>query len=241
MATEITDLIQIPPNKKVVIDFYATWCNPCARVTPIIDDLVDKFENIVFLKVNVDEADEIAVGFEIGSLPTFVYLNSGNIVNRIEGANLPEILKNIEKLDQMKYKQEPKIVQVQTQTQIPMIIQTPAPSKSTPIPTSKPISKPTSKPEKKPEKKEERKPEKKAEKKPSIKIEKKIVKKTTKKKSSRESQKKDERRNFSKLNPYEIEYNNDTPKDSSEEKSEENSDILSSDVSNDDNSLYSIS
>jgi thioredoxin 1 len=109
MATEITELIQIPPNKKVVIDFYATWCGPCARVTPIIDELSEKYEGIKFLKVNVDQADEIAEGFEIGSLPTFIYLNLGNIVNRIEGADLNNILRSIEKLDQIVNQEEEQI------------------------------------------------------------------------------------------------------------------------------------
>ena len=206
MATEITELIQIPPNKKVIIDFYATWCGPCARVTPIIDELAEKFENIVFLKVNVDEADEIAAGFEISSLPTFVYLNLGNIVNRIEGANLQEVLRSIERLDQLVNKEEP------VQKQEPRV-------EKKRIETRSEIEERT---ERKPTEKKQKEKEKKLD----IKIDKdsvekrksrEIEKKKSKKRSSKESQLKAERRNFENKNPYEIEYNNDTPKISTDD------------------------
>ena len=224
MATEITELIQIPPNKKVVIDFYATWCGPCARVTPIIDELAEKYENIKFLKVNVDQADEIAEGFEIGSLPTFIYLNLGNIVQRIEGADLNNILTSIEKLDQIINKEEEQIYESKKSSR-----------KNEEIQDTKKESKKESKKEEikeeireetRKETKEERNErkrlemERKSEKKIDMKItktkSKETEKKKSKKKSSRESQKKAERRNFNDLNPYEIEYNNDTPEISSD-------------------------
>jgi thioredoxin 1 len=216
MATEITDLIQIPFNKKVVIDFYATWCGPCARVTPIIDELAEKFENITFLKVNVDEADEIAAGFEISSLPTFVYLNLGNIVQRIEGANLADILTSIEKLDQ--------IVNVQrTETKIEPRTENITEKK---IERREKIQRPVIDSEMKSKKKPEPLVEMKVQPLIEMKIESKskskskesrdIEKKKSKKKSSKESQKKAERRNFNEMNPYEIEYNNDTPQVSSD-------------------------
>jgi len=220
MATEITELIQIPPNKKVIIDFYATWCGPCARVTPIIDELAEKYENIVFLKVNVDEADEIAAGFEISSLPTFVYLNLGNIVHRIEGANLQEVLTSIERLDQLVNKEEQEKMQVQV---VKKRIEEPRVEKKR-IETRSEIEERT---ERKPEKKEKKeKKEKEKEKKLEIKIDKddkekkksrEIEKKKSKKRSSKESQLKAERRNFENKNPYEIEYNNDTPKISTDD------------------------
>ena len=218
MATEITELIQIPPNKKVIIDFYATWCGPCARVTPIIDELAEKYENIVFLKVNVDEADEIAAGFEISSLPTFIYLNLGNIVHRIEGANLQEVLTSIERLDQLVNKEERVQERVQEQVQVSKKrIEEPRVEKKR-IETRSEIEERT---ERKPEKKEKEK-----EKKLEIRIDKddkekkksrEIEKKKSKKRSSKESQLKAERRNFENNNPYEIEYNNDTPKISTDD------------------------
>ena len=266
MATEITELIQIPPNKKVVIDFYATWCGPCARVTPIIDELAEKYEDIKFLKVNVDQADEIAEGFEIGSLPTFVYLNLGNIVHRIEGADLNNILRSIEKLDQIvnpdnenddnndeNVIEEPVISEVKKEErreerreegrrvkrevrreQITESNIEPKKEERKESKSNRREPREERRVEKREETREERIQRKRLEmgliekeadeEKPSKKIEMKIAekksreleKKKSKKKSSKESQKKAERRNFNDVNPYEIEYNNDTPEISSD-------------------------
>jgi len=258
MATEITELIQIPPNKKVIIDFYATWCGPCARVTPIIDDLADKFQNIVFLKVNVDEADEIAAGFEISQLPTFIYLNMGNIVQKIEGANLSDILSCIEKLDRVVNK-EPEIRNKEVKdSEIPQSKEIrkesrreeskrEEPKREEPKREEQKIAKRIERDVKREETKDERSLRKKLEARvqveseaiPPKKIEMKISKsketekKKSKKQSSKESQKKAERRVFNNVNPYEIEYNNDTPKISTDDgddsiSNDSNSDKISS-------------
>jgi len=257
MATEITELIQIPPNKKVIIDFYATWCGPCARVTPIIDDLAEKYENIVFLKVNVDEADEIAAGFEISQLPTFIYLNMGNIVQRIEGANLSDILSCIEKLDRVVNK-EPEIRNKEVKdSEIPQTKENRKESRREESKREEPkreeqkIEKRIDRDVKREEPKDERSLRKKIEARvqleseamPPKKIEMKISKsketekKKSKKQSSKESQKKAERRVFNDVNPYEIEYNNDTPKISTDDSNSNDSDSDSDKIS----SLDSIS
>jgi thioredoxin 1 len=102
MVSEITDITKIPQDKKVVIDFFAVWCQPCTRVAPVFVELSEKFEDIVFLKVNVDKSEELAQGFEITSLPTFVFLNNGNIIHKMEGANLNEVISTLEGLNNMK-------------------------------------------------------------------------------------------------------------------------------------------
>jgi thioredoxin 1 len=259
MATEITQLIEIPPNKKVIIDFYATWCGPCARVTPIIDDLADKFQDIVFLKVNVDDADEIAAGFEISQLPTFVYLNMGNIFQRIEGANLSDILGYIEKLDRVVNK-EPEIRNKKEIQDSEVAI----PKESRKEIRKEPVKDPRKEtkriePKREETKREETKDERNLRKKlearvqieseaiPQKKIDMKISKsketekKKSKKQSSKESQKKAERRIFNDVNPYEIEYNNDTPKISSDDGDDSNSDDSGSNSSDKISSIGSIS
>jgi len=102
MVKVITDIKDIPQDAKVVIDFFAEWCGPCKRVAPVFIELAEKFENIVFLKVDVDEAEELAQGFEITSLPTFVFLNNGNIFHRMEGANLNEVITKLDELNNIK-------------------------------------------------------------------------------------------------------------------------------------------
>ena len=87
---------------KKILRFTASWCGPCKRVAPVYAELSEKLTDIVFIKVNVDEAEEVAEGFEVTSLPTFILLNKGNIYKKIEGANLNELvnsLDNLQKLD----------------------------------------------------------------------------------------------------------------------------------------------
>jgi thioredoxin 1 len=98
MVLEITQITEIPADKKVIIDFFADWCGPCKKVAPVFSELSEKFKDIVFLKVNVDEAEEIAEGFEVTSLPTFIFLNKGNIYNRIEGADMNALISTLENL-----------------------------------------------------------------------------------------------------------------------------------------------
>ena len=99
MVKVITDLKEIPQDKNVVIDFFADWCGPCKKIAPTYVELSKKYTNVVFLKVDVDESEELSKSFVINALPTFIFLNNGNVVKKLEGANLPELTKNIETLN----------------------------------------------------------------------------------------------------------------------------------------------
>jgi thioredoxin 1 len=98
MVKVITDLTDIPQDVNVLIDFFADWCGPCKRVAPVFAELSEKYTDIVFLKVNVDDSEEIAQAFKITSLPTFLFLNKGNIYKKIEGADINSIISTIENL-----------------------------------------------------------------------------------------------------------------------------------------------
>jgi thioredoxin 1 len=96
MVHIITELSEIPNDKPVVIDFFATWCGPCIRIAPAFEELSKKFTTVTFLKVDVDESEEIATKFSVSSLPTFVFLKNGVEVNRIEGADLRGVIAQLE-------------------------------------------------------------------------------------------------------------------------------------------------
>lgn len=83
-----------------MVDFYTDWCGPCKMIAPKFAELSDKFPDVKFLKVNVDEEDEIAAGFSIRSIPTFRGFSNGGKPHgsAIEGANLNEIEKLIKSL-----------------------------------------------------------------------------------------------------------------------------------------------
>lgn len=71
----------------VLIDFFAEWCMPCLMMSPIIEDLSEKFKGrIKFGKVNVSENEEIARKFNVSSIPNFTLLKDGKVVEQFIGA-----------------------------------------------------------------------------------------------------------------------------------------------------------
>ena len=62
-------------DRPAIIDFYADWCGPCRRLSPLLDELAKEYEKEIYIyKVNVDSDKEIAEAFGITSLPTIVFV-----------------------------------------------------------------------------------------------------------------------------------------------------------------------
>ena len=82
----------------VVIDFFAEWCMPCVMLSPVIEEMNEKFKGrINFFKVNIDDNSELANKKEVMSIPTLVVFKDGKEVERFVGgmpaAQLEEKLK----------------------------------------------------------------------------------------------------------------------------------------------------
>ena len=74
-------------EKLVIVDFWATWCGPCRMLSPLLDEVEEEMaDKIVVVKVNVDDADEIAMRFRIMSIPTLLFFKNGQMVDRSVGA-----------------------------------------------------------------------------------------------------------------------------------------------------------
>ncbi len=74
-------------GKPVVIDFWATWCGPCRRVAPVIEQLAQEYEGQAIVgKVDVEEQDELAMQFGIRNIPTVLFLKNGEVVDKVVGA-----------------------------------------------------------------------------------------------------------------------------------------------------------
>jgi thioredoxin 1 len=70
----------------VVVDFFATWCPPCKSLAPIFDKVAGGFTGKVkFVKVNTDEAPELAVEFGIRGVPSLLFFKGGKAVNTLVG------------------------------------------------------------------------------------------------------------------------------------------------------------
>lgn len=80
---------------KVFIDFYANWCGPCRMMSPIIDELSDEITDIKFVKINVDDNEEVSRKYGIMSIPTFVLLEAGNILAKKVGSMSKEDVKKM--------------------------------------------------------------------------------------------------------------------------------------------------
>ncbi len=79
----------------VLIDFYADWCMPCVMMGPIVEDISEKFKGKIKVgKANVEDNEEIAKKFNVSSIPNFVLLKEGNLIEQFSGGMTEEELEN---------------------------------------------------------------------------------------------------------------------------------------------------
>lgn len=73
-------------DKKVLLDFWASWCGPCRMIGPFVEEVAEERTDIKVGKINVDEEPELATKFGIMSIPTLVVVENGQVVNQMMGA-----------------------------------------------------------------------------------------------------------------------------------------------------------
>ncbi|KAI4355979.1 hypothetical protein L6164_000033 [Bauhinia variegata] len=79
----------------VIANFSATWCGPCKMVAPFFCELSEKYPSLMFLVVDVDELTDFSTSWEIKATPTFFFLKNGEQIDKLVGANKPELQKKI--------------------------------------------------------------------------------------------------------------------------------------------------
>lgn len=80
----------------VFVDFWAEWCGPCRMVSPVVEELASEYAGkINFVKVNVDENNELASKYNIFSIPTLAIFKGGQIVAQQVGAASKSSYKNM--------------------------------------------------------------------------------------------------------------------------------------------------
>ncbi|GAA5885402.1 hypothetical protein JCM6882_009605 [Rhodosporidiobolus microsporus] len=88
---ELNKLLAAKKERLTVIDFHATWCGPCKAVAPKFEQFANQYRNVTFVKVDVDQAQDIARAYGVSAMPTFVFVKNERKVHQVRGADVNAI------------------------------------------------------------------------------------------------------------------------------------------------------
>ena len=96
LSTENFEKEVLKSEKPELVDFYADWCGPCNAMAPVIEELAKELEGKVKVgKINVDENPDIAVEYNVMSIPTLIVFKNGKEEKRLVGLRNKEELINL--------------------------------------------------------------------------------------------------------------------------------------------------
>ena len=87
LTVETFDEVVAGADGPVLVDFWAEWCGPCKMIAPILDEIASEHTGLSIVKVNVDEAGEIAQRYQVLSIPTLMVFKDGEVAKRMVGAS----------------------------------------------------------------------------------------------------------------------------------------------------------
>lgn len=80
----------------VLVDFFATWCGPCKMLAPVLSKIAEEYKDKIKVgKVNVDDENELAVKYQIASIPTLILFKDGKAVKSLVGLNSKAEIENM--------------------------------------------------------------------------------------------------------------------------------------------------
>lgn len=86
-------------DKTVMVDFWAEWCGPCKMLSPIVEQLESELSDIKVCKINIDEEGELALRYNIMSIPTLMFFKNGETAGKLIGVHSKaDIIAEIEKI-----------------------------------------------------------------------------------------------------------------------------------------------
>lgn len=80
-----TEFNEIIKEGKVVVDFFATWCGPCRMFAPVYEEVSNQFNTVTFLKVDIDEIENLPKKYGIMSVPTLLLFENGQVTKQTSG------------------------------------------------------------------------------------------------------------------------------------------------------------
>lgn len=88
-------LKELKNGKKVIVDYFATWCMPCKMIAPILEEVVEEDKEITIVKVDIDDFEQEAMMDGIRSVPTLIFYKEGKEVKRVSGVHTKEEILDI--------------------------------------------------------------------------------------------------------------------------------------------------
>ncbi|MHC4391705.1 MAG: thioredoxin [Planctomycetota bacterium] len=86
----------VDSDMPVMVDFSATWCGPCKRLAPLVEELAGEYEGKVkIFKLDIDAARQTAMNFNVMSVPTLLFFKGGEKVGELVGAHPKNRLKSM--------------------------------------------------------------------------------------------------------------------------------------------------
>lgn len=82
----------IKNNEHVVVNFFAEWHMPCLMLTPVIEDLATQLNKVRFVKVNVDDNEDLKEMHKVSTMPCVIIFKNGQEMTRVIGCNAADIL-----------------------------------------------------------------------------------------------------------------------------------------------------
>ncbi|XP_050376395.1 TPR repeat-containing thioredoxin TDX isoform X1 [Argentina anserina] len=82
-------------SRLAVLYFTATWCGPCRMISPIYTSLAEKYPKVVFTKIDIDAARDVAASYNISSVPAFFFVRNGKEIDKVVGADKAALEKKV--------------------------------------------------------------------------------------------------------------------------------------------------
>ncbi|RLV97030.1 hypothetical protein DV515_00012182 [Chloebia gouldiae] len=103
---EFETVLKSAGEKLIVVDFSATWCGPCKMIKPFFHmpvltpdkSLSEKYSDVIFIEIDVDDAQDVASHCDVKCMPTFQFYKNGNKVQEFSGANKEKLEETIKSL-----------------------------------------------------------------------------------------------------------------------------------------------